>query len=382
MLTTYVLGAGFSRPGGLPLGDELFAEVIDLAKQSVLWQNFLRPDLLRYILFVRRTSGRRLHLADVGADFEHFMSFLDIEHTLRLTGSNTWTNTGNKTQLIVRNLIAKVLYRGQWQMNGAAKQFYDDFARKLDSTDYVVTFNYDTVLEDALNRVGVRYRLFPARFKEVDRWGGGTYADDDDEVAILKMHGSIDWFDRSDFDAQCRDWKERGWSGVPLDEVFSTAEYQLEPLIDGVYPPSPLTNIYRVRNLNRYLSLASLVRDAPVLISPSFSKILYINPVSDFWYSFGGFGSWARKLVIIGFSMPSHDEYVQQGMYSLVRNFQHVKLGKRTPKSKLKMIDFRRTKKAIADYKRTYGFVDWRSADLLLDGFNSDALSFLFGNSG
>ncbi len=368
-----MLGAGFSRAAGLPLGNELFAEVIDAAKQTVLWENLLKPDLLRYALFVRRTTGVRLSLAEVAADFERFMSFLDIEHTLRLTGS-AWTNKGNKSQMIVRNFIAEVLYRRQARMNGEAKQFYDDFARKLDSTDMVITFNYDTVLEDALDRVGIRYRLFPSRFKEVDEWGGGAFADQDDEVAILKMHGSIDWFDKSDFDEQCRDWKKKGLPGVPPDEIFSTDEFELQPLIDGIYPESPLTTIYRIRNLNHYLSWASMVRDAPVLISPSFSKILYINPVSEFWFSFGSLGRWTRKLVIIGFSMPSHDEYVRQGIYSVIRNFQHMKLGKSTPKSRLKLVDFRRSAKAVAEYRQTYSFVDWRHTDVFLDGFNPSTL--------
>lgn len=375
MHTTYVLGAGFSHPAGLPLGNNLFAEILALSKQGVLYENIVKRDLERYVRFVRRTTNDRLRFSDV--NLERFISFLDVEHTLRLSGKDTWTDTGNRTQLVVRNLIAELLYRKQHQLSATARQLYDDFVRRLDPTDCVITFNYDTLLEDTLDSLGIRYRLFPTRYKELDRWGGTVAADD--ELVILKMHGSIDWFDRSGFERQCKEWKELNYDGLPPDEVFADSAHQVTPLVDGLYPPdSPLAQIYRLKTLNHYLSYASMVRDAPLIISPSFSKILYINPVREFWYSFGGYGTYARRLVIIGFSLPAHDEYIRQALYSVVRNFQYVKLGKSWRKSKLVMVDFRQTDDAIADYRRTYSFVNWQRTNLILNGFCHDALPVIF----
>jgi len=379
-VTTYLLGAGFSRPAGLPLGQDIFPSILELSKRTPLYGNVIKPDLERYVLFVRRATGERLRFSEI--NLEKFMSFLDVEHTLRLSGKNTWTDQGNKTQLVVRNLIAELLLRRQRLITPEARQLYDDFARRLTSMDYVITFNYDTLLEESLDRVGVKYRLFPSRYREIDEWGGGTLPDQDDEVVILKMHGSIDWFDRSSFEQRCEEWRKLKHGTLPPDEIFADPDHQLTPLIDGLYPPSsPLTHIYRLRTLNRYLSFASLVRDAPVIISPSFNKILYINPVREFWYSFGGFGSWAPRLVIIGFSLPAHDEYIRQAIYSLVRNYQHFKLGRSWPKSKLRMVDFRQTPEAIAEYRQTYAFVDWKRTKVFFDGLTREALPSIMGSA-
>ena len=59
--------------------------------------------------------------------------------------------------------------------------------------DVIVTFNYDVVLERTLEYVGKPYRLYPERFKSI----GPTFnvVDSDvEEVTVLKLHGSLDWF--------------------------------------------------------------------------------------------------------------------------------------------------------------------------------------------
>jgi hypothetical protein len=281
----------------------------------------------------------------------------------------------------VRNMIAKVLYQKQRSMSAQARELYDEFAKRLDGSDIVVTFNYDTVLEDALERVGRKFRLFPSRYATLNEFGG-TLEFADDEVLVLKMHGSIDWFDRSDFEQQSARWQSLNL-GTPDDEVFAFPGMQLEPLVDGLYPTdSPLTKLFRLRTLQAYLVNASFVDQSPVLISPSFSKVLYAGPVREFWYSFGTIASWAKKLVIIGFSLPHHDEYIQQALYSLVRNFQHVRMGRRFPKAPLTLVDYRRTDEGVADYKRTYNFVSWRKTKLILNGFNRTTLPQVFGSAG
>jgi hypothetical protein len=98
----FVLGAGFSRPAGLPLAFELWEEI--------------------------RQQG--LHLTGRAAKFgEDFMKYLDLEHYLGLRGSDTWSEDGNEGTIVTKYLIAKILAR---QLNELANvpALYLEFARR------------------------------------------------------------------------------------------------------------------------------------------------------------------------------------------------------------------------------------------------------------
>ena len=131
-------------------------------------------------------------------NFEDFMRFLDIEHFLGLRGSDTWSEEGNEGTVVTKTLVGTILADRLAKLK-EIPDLYLEFARRLQANDIVITFNYDTLLEQALDAVAKAYRLFPTRFKSVHEYGaiGG---DDRDEVIVLKMHGSIDWFDRKGFE--------------------------------------------------------------------------------------------------------------------------------------------------------------------------------------
>src|ERR1700741_2741861 len=138
------------------------------------------------------------------------MSFLDVEHSLGFRGSDAFSEDGDKAQLLVRFLIAKVLYRRQCRMSKDARALYDAFVERLEPDDWIQTFNYDTIVEEALVRAGKPFRLVPARYKSVDEFGA-TYLDEPDhEIVLLKMHGSIDWFKNDHYRRNRRIVAERG----------------------------------------------------------------------------------------------------------------------------------------------------------------------------
>lgn len=114
MYRLLVLGAGFSKPAGLPLGDELLDDVVAEAKRTTAFDNILQPEIERYLLFIERTTGERHSLSEVG--LEPFMSFLDVEHALGFEGSDRFSDDGSRAQLLIRFLIARVLWRRQLRM--------------------------------------------------------------------------------------------------------------------------------------------------------------------------------------------------------------------------------------------------------------------------
>lgn len=380
MFRLFVLGAGFSRHAGLPLGAELFAAVVAEARRRGFFgdESAFQADVERYGLYLERTTGRKVTVDTL--DLEEFMSFLDAEHALRFAGSDTWMNEGNKTQLLVRYLIAWVLYWKQVAMSRESRDLYDQFASHLEPADRIITFNYDTIVEDALDRVGKPYRLVPARYKEVTQ-SSASYPDEPDhDIVIYKMHGSIDWFDRRPFQTE-RAYRRRvvHLPDAPRNPVFNNRRIKKERLVRGPYwNTSALRHLYRVRNLGAFFDQAIPAIDAPLIVSPSFNKILYLTPLAEFWEGFDTAGSLNGTVIIIGYSLPRYDEYVRMALYRTIRNFQHYDTGKLVPKTNMRLVDYRASQESQLDYRNTYRFVEWDRAEVFFDGFGPATVPWIF----
>ena len=192
----YILGAGFSKRAGLPVADELWKEVVRRALPMSERASKFRTSLENYIEYQRRCLGKDLVIETV--NFEQFCGYLDIEHHLGLLGSDTWSPEGNEAQVMIKTLIGQILTESTPASN-AIPQLYIDFAKQLKPYDRILTFNYDILLERALEAADVPYRLYPDRYETVYRDGGGIIDLRREEVVVLKMHGSVDWFDKTGF---------------------------------------------------------------------------------------------------------------------------------------------------------------------------------------
>lgn len=156
-----ILGAGFSRPAGFPLAVELWKQIRETAAKRFSASDRaykFNNDLQHYIDFRKETDGKVLTPEMV--DFEDFMRFLDVEHYLGLRGSDTWSEDGNEGTIVTKFLIGEILATYVNRLNGVP-QLYLDFARRLEPRDIVFTFNYDTLLERALDAIGEPYRCSP-----------------------------------------------------------------------------------------------------------------------------------------------------------------------------------------------------------------------------
>jgi hypothetical protein len=371
-----VLGAGFSKHAGLPLGVELWQEILDRAKVLQGRAGKFQDDLTTYRTFREQCDGVHLPLEQI--DFEEFLGFLDIEFFLGLRGSDTWSDDGNETQILVKTLIGEILTE-RTPDPGQIPDLYIEFARSLQPDDLVITFNYDVLLERALDSVGKRYRLFPNRYKSVDP----QQAEVDstcDEVIILKMHGSVDWFDRRRYLDRIDAFKRVGLPGPKDDPIFGRDDLVVEPLVDGPrFPHDALKEMHRVRNVERFYRRQPFFRATPWLLTPSTMKI--VHALRDFWRGLGRSGGLNLGFAIIGFSLPKHDEYARQVMYRLVQNYQGVYWGEKIIglyKTPVVLVDHRLPGASREDFKRRYGFVEWDKAVCCFEGFNVDALASVF----
>lgn len=371
----FILGAGFSQPAGLPLGSELWAEILRRAMRMTGRAGKFERDLNNYIEYRRDCDG--ILLAPHEVDFEDFLAFLDIEYYLGLRGSDTWSADGNEGQVVVKTLIGEILAE-RTPSEDAIPPLYLRFASALQPFDYVLTFNYDVLLERALKAVAKPFRLYPARH-QTGAASSHILDLDTEEVIVLKLHGSIDWFDRTHFRRLQEDFRRRGLAGGPRHPVFGhTGDLQVVPVVDSPgYEDDPLSNMYRVQDLEGLYAKDLLFEAVPWLLNPSTTKILYSEKLLEFWYGMGSAGAMNFGMSIIGYSLPPGDLYARQILYQIVKNYQTLSwneevLGQR--KTPLVIVDQRDSPATQAVFDRRYSFVDWNRATKILSGLDETVI--------
>jgi hypothetical protein len=227
--------------------------------------------------------------------------------------------------------------------------------------------------------------LFPHRYSHIGVTMH-TIESSQKEIVVLKPHGSADWFSRSSYDESLEvaagTEASAGITYVPRDPVFGPDRIvEPTPLVDGPRPPDdPLRKIFRVLDPSP-LYAGAHPRAAPFILSPSYSKMLYASPLLGFWYGLGKGASWHLGMGIVGFSLPSHDEYVLQALYSLTRGYtdnwwNQEFVGKL--KLPLRIVDLRPSEKDRQALRERYRFVDWSRTEPFFKGFGEAAVTFLF----
>ncbi len=378
----FVLGAGFSKAAGLPLAGELWHRVYDRTQSLSGRAAKFHDDLKDYLEYRRKADG--VDLSPDQVDLEDLMRVLDIEHFLGLRGSDTWSSHGNEGTVVVKTLIGEILAELTPSVDGIP-ELYLRFAGGLQPGDYVLTFNYDVLLERALEAAGKPYRLFRYRYSEV-RDQLATIGDSREEVCVLKMHGSIDWFDRTEYGQRERLHRDAGGRTHPTDPVFSHAdELGVTKLLEGpTFPDDPLNEMCRVKELKAAYQKDLLFLASPWLLAPSYFKIVYAGKVADFWCGAGYGGATNLGLAIIGFSLSPQDEYARQALYRLVINYQQIHWGEDLfgqTKSPLVIVDWCPDSGTLTKFKERYRFVDWSRAVLYTDGLDEKAVDLVFGQT-
>jgi hypothetical protein len=377
MYNIFFLGAGFSRSAGLPLGDGLWTEVLEIAKSKGLYEKNLEYAIYEYLDYYNGTTGEKINEDEI--NLEKFMSYLDIDRQLLLKGGDY---TAPEEPL--KNLIAYVLHNHERKMSDEQFEIYERFAEHLGAYDIIFTFNYDTVLEKALKRKNIPHRLYPFRHK-YDEKTKSLILDGREEVTILKMHGSINWFDKSYYQEWKDSWLQRGYKREPPFAVFDgRMDNEIHQLLDEPFPQNDsLKNIYIIENLERYFQIyfwydKGRISDSPFIIPPSYHKLMSLSYLGNFWGGFTNSIIGPNRIAIIGFSFPQHDEYVRQPLYWYIKNFYRHGEPISGKKAKLKIIDLKDNQKDIDNFKINYRFVDEKWTDFYFGGLCEEALDVIF----
>lgn len=373
----FVLGAGFSHPAGLPLGPELLPAIRNRLTAKSGRDNHLEHDLSRYCEFLLATSGRDICPEDV--ELEEFLGFLDAEHFLGLKGKDTWSEDGNQSQLMVRHAIGAILLE---RTPTSLPDVYARFVAGLTTTDAILTFNYDTVLERALEQEGVPFRLFPYRFKRVLPSGTAIVDNSKQEVIVLKLHGSVDWVDRASYDSTLGRADEHNIEEFRRHPVFGPDRVvDSKPLVEGPRDIGDgLSKIYRISDPST-LYRKSWSSFTPFILTPSRAKLLYVRPLLSFWDGLYRSGGWNLGLNVVGYSLPPFDDYAVQALYTMSQNYFGMNPDLKWEdysKRPVRLLQLADTPEDEARVRARFRFLDWSRTELWSKGLTSEAIDWLF----
>lgn len=282
---------------------------------------------------------------------------------------------------MIRNAIAEVLYNRTPTSPEDIPDVYLRFAERLNTTDWVLSFNYDLLLESALQVVGRPFRRFPYRYSEIGRFGN-TIDSSREELVLLKMHGSIDWFDRTSFSRSEAD-------SIALNEplqrrhaVFGRENVVTPvPLVDGLLADNdPLASIYTVPDIGPLIGEA-FWKWSPLILAPSTAKLFGGRALRDFWWGMQRAGGMNLGFGVVGYSLPAHDDYARQALFHMSRNYTEfepdLEFNGRL-KEPLRVLDLRSTPESAQHLRDTYRFLNPRRSEFLMDGLSTQALDWLF----
>lgn len=315
--TVFIFGAGASAAAGCPLMDQFYDRASRIARETPAQSRF-RQDLARVEGAIHALDGvfAKVHLDTL--NLEGLFCALEMGETLGKLGSLAREEVVEAKNALLRLIAATLesslkipVERGQYTPGTVlGPKGYDALAemialrREQDRTPRsvaVVTFNYDVGLEVALlaKKMPWSYCLDdPVRIP--------------DEIAVCKLHGSVNWTLSSDH--------RRVIASPPnLAEIAQQAENAQKPYGRAFF----------AEQLRR--SAAVDGEAAPYLVPPTDSKGPHRERIKDVWVTAARELSEASSIAIVGYSLPPTDAFF--------RNFFGVGSLSKTPLQRIMVID-------------------------------------------
>ena len=253
-------------------------------------------------------------------DLERVLAYSHRKHYLRLLGSDEYYEHGSGSIVAARKAIQQILIAAT---PSAPPPPYRTFARRLSPNDLVLTFNYDTLLEQAPDDVAKPYTLTPEWWLSRDTPESGQ-----EYVDLLKLHGSVDWCSRQYHDDTIR-WHYKQGHDVPdRDPIFGPKPLvQPEPLSRGpveVHGQRILAQVFRVPNHSEHFpfeeGLGTYV--VPFVLPLAHDKLLGHDAILDLWENLHRTMDSFSAIIMIGYSMPSYDNYAYEALGRLLVDYQ------------------------------------------------------------
>ena len=152
-----------------------------------------------------------------------------------------------------------------------------------DRRDTIITFNYDTIVEEALRGLDIPFTYGPP---ELIGWRGAEPAQIDDcadkNIKVLKLHGSVNWVFGLDY----------ALGSVDPSSIRPDAASDLQRRI------ATLQDYNEVRTQNHI----------PFLVAPTWQKLFH-GYLATVWREAVEALKTATRVIILGYSMPPTDQH-------------------------------------------------------------------------
>jgi hypothetical protein len=325
-MKVFIVGAGFSKAAGYPLGSEMLIKFEEFVRQpgraenwQLFWDQFVNWRDTQTDLGVReiiKTGNVELIITylDLLAEAQDINQSQYYKKGKHLEGSHlerhiserqkeleerreSFSRVGDARRGLVR-LLVEYFEHKHCEGREEEKEYYiREFCNQMvNEGDVFITFNYDALLERALYSLGRWVPSdgygFEVKFIEIEKWKGHEPPRlEKSEVKVLKLHGSVGWYiNRSE------------------NKIFLNRGRFLQSLIPGIRDAAE-----PVDTPGQY--------EHSFVIEPSFIKPFEQKELLDIWDEARSSLGRAREVFIIGYSLPQADAYAQQLIvHSLIAN--------------------------------------------------------------
>jgi hypothetical protein len=258
--------------------------VLELADESRRWQREdLEGRLRQGFEYFYPDAVHEGYMPDVVDFFSALRTYLDVG-----AGLPGGFSDAPHLYRAIKTAIAQLLIKKTKQAGPSLRPGHDYLDEVVTKGNVVVTSNWDVLIERYAGLKGV-----PVRHS-----GTG----DDEELVVLKLHGSIDW---------CLGRHMRRLGNTDnyarlTERLFPTRPYR------QTIPPKPRRQdmVLRTRALESWGSAWRLVSSRasePHMVTMARGKSGDLGPLREVWRDAYGAISRARRLEIVGYSMPPDD---------------------------------------------------------------------------
>lgn len=269
----FILGAGFSAAAGIPMTSTLLAVAMKTFASEC-------PGIYERVCNYARDVQWDLPDPDFSTiSFSDLCTHLEFVELREYAGGERWSDAGSREKLALRFYLAKTIVR-LTPTGDDIPDLYIQFARQLTSDDIVITFNWDLLLELAIQKIGKQY----------------TYKFEEDRIKLWKLHGSVNWrlgpATLRGKPVNTLDWKSIGFADGGMIEIDLYSSQRLVATTTwDLYQPSGELQ--------------------PFLVLPGYGKAFDIRSIATLWYRPEFTFAACRDIYIIGLGLSFDDHFIR-----------------------------------------------------------------------
>lgn len=281
MKTVFILGAGASKPAGLPIMSDFLERARHIQRNN---RGSSEIESFNHVFQAIDGKARSLHskiLLEKRENIETWFGLIDMGLMIGKFGKQTREEIERLREDFITMISKTIELSGKFSPN-ALPSPYGEFAQVLLDKTFsglefsFITFNYDVLLEFSLAGAGIKYNYCLNNSDNQQK-----------SFAFIKLHGSINW----GICPEC---------------------HEIIPIAPQITSKNTGKDQYRILQsgsiLNTKNHCGKPLNPIPFLVPPTWNKAnINQNKILNLWEKAAIALSQAEKIIVIGYSMPETD---------------------------------------------------------------------------